>query len=188
MGKGLFWKTMSPRLKKVRPVRFSNDFHGNNPENPLLFKLNSFNLPKEDKSGTSPEKEFPPKSNSCKLVQFFKSSEMPPCKKFKPRESFSSAWSWHIESNGRIPDSFCWGRLISLTSPLELHTIPVKLHMEVPCVHELKTLVFGFCRADLNASSGWSSSELEKDIRLIKKNRKTKSCRKNWLADMPAEE
>ncbi len=59
-----------------------------------------------------------------------------------------------------------------MTSPLELHAIPVKLHMEIVCVHELKTLVFGFWRADLNLRSESSSLDLENGIKQLRKNRK----------------
>ncbi|KAF7843066.1 hypothetical protein G2W53_005364 [Senna tora] len=88
--KGLVSNRLSPRLKNLRLVRFSNDFHGNSPEIPLAFKLKYSSFFKLEKSGNIPENEFPPKSKYFKLLHLLKSPLMLPCKKLDSRDIFSS--------------------------------------------------------------------------------------------------
>lgn len=82
-------------------------------------------------SGIDPANKLFPKSRYFKFVQFFKSSVIIPCNKLDPKESFSNDGSWHIESNGSDPDSFCFESSISRTSPASLQVTPVKVHGEL---------------------------------------------------------
>ena len=139
-GEGL--KRLCPRLSRTRPVMFWSDFHGNDPDNPLLLRYKYCNWLREDMSGADhPKNKLLPKSKYSSLTQLFKSSIIGPCKLLNPNESFSNDWSWQMESSGRTPVKFWRESSISVTAPSELQVIPVKLHMELLDSQDLKALV-----------------------------------------------
>lgn len=116
-------------------------------------------------------KPFLRKSKYFNLVQFLKSSITGPCKRLNPRESFSNELSWHIESKGRIPDSFCFESSISVTEPLELQIIPAKLQTEFLESHESNALVLELWNEDLSLSRIGRSSDLIPEKKERKKRR-----------------
>ncbi|KAJ0522187.1 hypothetical protein HanIR_Chr10g0479621 [Helianthus annuus] len=127
----------------------------------LKFKLRNLSWDNWDKSGTTPVKKFIPRSKYCKLVQFDNWVLIVLDNIFAPSDILSSDFIAQSESKARVPKSCCCERLISLTSLLKLHTIPVKLHKGVSLFHVLKTSIFEFESADLNLRRSWRWSDYE---------------------------
>ncbi|MFS7978708.1 hypothetical protein Hanom_Chr10g00918611 [Helianthus anomalus] len=81
----------------------------------LKFKLRNLSWDNWDKSGTTLVKKFIQRSKFCKLVQFDNWVLIVPDNIFAPSYILSSDFITQSESKARVPESCCYGRLISLT-------------------------------------------------------------------------